>query len=81
MSWLRSEPLRQGVEVDADTPFTDLGMDSLATASIAADLEERVGMTILPEVLFDYGSVSKLAAFIDSRATPAGLDARTLAAG
>ena len=69
MNWLRSEPLRQGVEFDADTPFTDLGMDSLATASISADLEERVGMTILPELLFDYGSVSKLAAHIDSRAT------------
>jgi acyl-CoA synthetase (AMP-forming)/AMP-acid ligase II/alkylation response protein AidB-like acyl-CoA dehydrogenase/acyl carrier protein len=67
LNWLRSEPLRQGVEFNADTPFTDLGMDSLATASIAADLEERVGMTILPEVLFDYGSVAKLAAFIDSR--------------
>ncbi|MGX4640601.1 AMP-binding protein [Massilia sp. SYSU DXS3249] len=67
-NWLRSEPLRQGVDFQADTPFTDLGMDSLATASIAAELEERVGMTILPELLFDYGSVAKLAAFIDSRA-------------
>jgi hypothetical protein len=27
-------------------------------------------MTILPELLFDYGSVSKLAAHIDSRARP-----------
>ncbi|MDB5747722.1 MAG: AMP-dependent synthetase and ligase [Massilia sp.] len=70
MNWLRSEPLRQGVDFDADTPFADLGMDSLATASISADLEERVGMTILPELLFDYGSVSKLAAHIDSRARP-----------
>ncbi|MEN3277296.1 MAG: hypothetical protein V7631_3086 [Massilia sp.] len=69
-NWLRSEPLRQGVSFDADTPFTDLGMDSLATASIAADLEERVGMAILPELLFDYGSIAKLAAFIDSQAKP-----------
>jgi acyl carrier protein len=60
--------MRQGTVFDDDTPFSDLGMDSLATASIAADLEERVGMTILPELLFDYGSVTKLAAFIDSQA-------------
>ena len=81
MNWLRSEPLRQGVEFDADTPFNDLGMDSLATASISADLEERVGMTILPELLFDYGSVSKLAAHIDSRARPQATAAQPGAAG
>ena len=81
MNWLRSEPLRQGVEFDAGTPFTDLGMDSLATASISAELEERVGMTILPELLVDYGTVSALAAFIDSRARLAAAQVNTGTAG
>ena len=70
LNWLRIEPLRQGIAVDADTSFAELGMDSLASAAIAAELEERVGMPILPELLFDHGSVARLAAFIDSRAAP-----------
>ncbi|QJD99499.1 AMP-binding protein [Massilia forsythiae] len=71
MRWLRSEARRDVVQLDDDTPFTTLGMDSLATATIAVDLEQQLGMAILPELLFDYQSVELLAAFIDSqRARP-----------
>jgi acyl-CoA synthetase (AMP-forming)/AMP-acid ligase II/alkylation response protein AidB-like acyl-CoA dehydrogenase/acyl carrier protein len=70
MRWLRSEARRDVDTIDFDTPFTSLGMDSLATASIAVDLEQHVGFAILPELLFDYQSVNQLAAFIDQR--PAG---------
>jgi alkylation response protein AidB-like acyl-CoA dehydrogenase/acyl carrier protein len=75
MKWLRTESRRDLDRIDFDTPFTTLGMDSLATASIAVDLEERLGMPILPELLFDYQSVNQLAAFIDSRLAPAGAPA------
>ncbi|HEX9171063.1 MAG TPA: acyl carrier protein, partial [Telluria sp.] len=68
MRWLRSEPRRDVDTIDFETPFTSLGMDSLATASIAVDLEQHVGFAILPELLFDYQTVNQLAAFIDSRA-------------
>lgn len=69
MRWLRSEPRRDLDTIDFDTPFTSLGMDSLATASIAVELEQQVGFAILPELLFDYQSVNQLAAFIDNRST------------
>jgi acyl carrier protein len=56
---------RQNVErIDPDTAFAALGMDSLATASIAVDLEQRLGMPIVPELLFDYQSVNELAGFL-----------------
>jgi acyl carrier protein len=42
-------------------------MDSLATASIAVELETRLGMTIVPELLFDYQSVNELAGFLQQR--------------
>jgi acyl carrier protein len=65
LAWLRTES-RQNVErIDPDTPFAALGMDSLATASIAVDLEHRLGMTIVPELLFDYQSVNELAGFLE----------------
>ena len=46
-------------------PFATLGMDSLATASIAVDLEQRLGIPVVPEVLFDYQSINELAGFLE----------------
>jgi alkylation response protein AidB-like acyl-CoA dehydrogenase/acyl carrier protein len=64
LRWLRGER-RDVAAVDFDTNFSTLGMDSLATATIAVDLEQRLGMTIVPEVLFDHQSVNELAGFLD----------------
>jgi len=66
-AWLKSESRHGDVSFEDDTPFATLGMDSLATASIAVDLEQRLGMAILPELLFDYQTVAQLAAFIDGQ--------------
>jgi len=74
-AWLRSErPQAGGVDADIgfDTPFTSLGMDSLSTVSIAADLENRTGLPIVPELLYDFQTVRTLAAFLARRmAAPA----------
>jgi acyl carrier protein len=67
LRWMRAETRRDVEAIGFDVPFATLGMDSLATASIAADLEERLGISIVPEVLFDYQSVNELAAFLDSQ--------------
>lgn len=67
MKWLRSENPNAPDCIDFDTPFTSLGMDSLATASISFELEERTGLAIIPELLYDNQTVHQLAAFIDSR--------------
>lgn len=70
LKWLRAE--RRDIHAfDFDTPFTTLGMDSLATASIAVDLEQRLGMPVVPELLFDHQSVNQLAAFLDHHRRPA----------
>jgi acyl carrier protein len=65
LAWLRTEGRQDVDRIDADTPFAALGMDSLATASIAVDLEQRLGMAVVPELLFDHQSVNQLAAFLD----------------
>jgi len=65
LRWLRAESRREVESIGFDVPFATLGMDSLATASIAVDLEQRLGMSIVPEVLFDYQSINELAAFLD----------------
>lgn len=80
LQWLRNEGGRRDADaVDPDVPFATLGMDSLATASIAVDLEHRLGIPVVPEVLFDYQSINELAAFFDrQRAQPEPADRAAL---
>lgn len=66
-AWLRSETRRAQVDIDADTPFTSIGMDSLATVSIAVDIENRTGIVIVPELLYDYQTVRALAGYLAQR--------------
>jgi acyl carrier protein len=79
MKWLRSENKNAPDSIDFDTPFTSLGMDSLATASISFELEERIGFAIIPELLYDNQTVEQLAAFIDSRLKSQPVDEDSLA--
>jgi acyl carrier protein len=67
LHWLRTEGRRDVDAIDFDVPFATLGMDSLATASISVDLEQRLGVPVVPEVLFDYQSINELAGFLESQ--------------
>jgi acyl-CoA synthetase (AMP-forming)/AMP-acid ligase II/alkylation response protein AidB-like acyl-CoA dehydrogenase/acyl carrier protein len=67
LHWLRTEGRRDVDAIDFDLPFATLGMDSLATASISVDLEQRLGVPVVPEVLFDYQSINELAGFLESQ--------------
>jgi acyl-CoA synthetase (AMP-forming)/AMP-acid ligase II/alkylation response protein AidB-like acyl-CoA dehydrogenase/acyl carrier protein len=73
MKWLRSDGAGDCEPIGYDTPFTELGMDSLATVPIALELEQQTGLPIAPELLYDYQTVNALAAYIDQlRATVRG---------
>jgi acyl-CoA synthetase (AMP-forming)/AMP-acid ligase II/alkylation response protein AidB-like acyl-CoA dehydrogenase/acyl carrier protein len=65
--WLGSDRWAGAPPIGYDTPFTDLGIDSLATVPIASELEQRTALPILPELLFDYQTVNALADYIDTR--------------
>ncbi|MFL6674542.1 MAG: AMP-binding protein [Massilia sp.] len=67
MKWLRSEGAIDCPAIGYDTPFTELGMDSLATVPIALELEQQTALPIAPELLYDYQTVNALAAYIDAR--------------
>ena len=76
LQWLRGEGRRDVDAIDFDLPFATLGMDSLATASIAVDLEQRLGLSVVPEVLFDYQSINELAGFLDRQRHQSGVTAQ-----
>jgi acyl-CoA synthetase (AMP-forming)/AMP-acid ligase II/alkylation response protein AidB-like acyl-CoA dehydrogenase/acyl carrier protein len=74
LKWLRGEPHGATAALDDDTPFASIGIDSLATASIAVDLEQQTGVTLPPELLFDLQTVRALAAHIAGRMAPIETD-------
>ncbi|WP_020654214.1 AMP-binding protein [Massilia niastensis] len=61
--------LRDGgvMEIGDDTPFADVGMDSLAAMPVALELEQRCGLPVAAELLYEFPTVALLAAYIDTR--------------
>jgi acyl-CoA synthetase (AMP-forming)/AMP-acid ligase II/alkylation response protein AidB-like acyl-CoA dehydrogenase/acyl carrier protein len=79
LRWLRSDGGKSGETIGHATSFTELGMDSLASVPIALELEQQTGLSIAPELLYDYQSIDALADYIDSRRGLAQTDAGALA--
>jgi acyl carrier protein len=50
-----------------DTPFGDLGIDSLASVPLALEIEGASGVPVSAELLYDYPTVRALAAYIDEQ--------------
>jgi acyl-CoA synthetase (AMP-forming)/AMP-acid ligase II/alkylation response protein AidB-like acyl-CoA dehydrogenase/acyl carrier protein len=50
-----------------DTPFSDLGIDSLASVPLALEIEQASGAPVSAELLYDYPTVRALAAYVDER--------------
>ena len=51
-------------EIDATTPFNDLGLDSLDVADLVIQLENEIGKEI--ELSPKYKNIDELAAYIES---------------
>jgi len=57
-----------GVEtLGDDQPFAEVGLDSLSAMPVALEIERQTGMTINPELLYEYQTVALLAAYLDAR--------------
>ncbi|MEU6479380.1 type I polyketide synthase [Streptomyces sp. NPDC047017] len=57
-------------DVDPDTPFVSLGLDSLASVELKNALEALLRIPLPASTLFDHPAVRPLAAFLDSRLVP-----------
>lgn len=51
--------------IDADKPFTQYGLDSIAALTIAGDLEDQLAIELEPTVLWDCPTLSALAQHLD----------------
>ena len=56
-------------DVERQTPFAELGLDSLIAMEISQELEEELGRRDLPvTLLFDHPTIERLARFLGSDA-------------
>ena len=53
-------------EIKTDTPFTELGLDSLDVAELVMQIEDELGVTL--EMSIKYNTIDKLAAYIEEHA-------------
>jgi acyl transferase domain-containing protein/acyl-CoA synthetase (AMP-forming)/AMP-acid ligase II/NADPH:quinone reductase-like Zn-dependent oxidoreductase/acyl carrier protein len=50
--------------IDAEAPFAQYGLDSVAAAELAAGLQSRLGVSFPPTMFYDYPTIESLAAFL-----------------
>ena len=60
---------RQPAEVPVDVGFYDLGMDSLGVLALGRQLEDLVGESLYPTLLFEYGTIERLAGYLGGNYT------------
>lgn len=49
---------------DLDTPFADLGLDSIGAVTLSADLEEAIGIPIEGSILWEYSTIRLLSRYL-----------------
>jgi len=49
-------------DVDLDAPFAELGLDSMQAVALSGDLEDLLGRTLDPTLLWEFPTIRRLAA-------------------
>jgi acyl carrier protein len=51
-------------EVDPDTKFARLGLDSANSVYLLIELEDWLGLELIPDLLFEYPTIAELARYL-----------------
>lgn len=71
MVYLSKELGIKPAELDAHAKLVDLGLGSRKSVILAGDLEDWLGISLAPDLLWDHPTVSALAAHLGRSETPA----------
>jgi acyl carrier protein len=66
-------------DLDPAAPFTDFGLDSIGGVAFIGELNRELALDLRPMVLFDHGSVARLAAHLATLGVTASLPASAAA--
>lgn len=64
---LDKKELNKQSEINLNASFTSFGLDSLNMVEMVAELEDKLGIALEPELAFNYPTINTLANFIDQR--------------
>jgi acyl carrier protein len=53
-------------EINPDTKFSRMGVDSAMSVQLAVALEERLGLQLSPDVIADHPTISRLVAYLSA---------------
>jgi acyl transferase domain-containing protein/acyl carrier protein len=59
-----------GKEISVDQGFMELGLDSLELLDLSMAVEEKLGINIEPDQLFEHSTITKLARFLYTQVNP-----------
>jgi acyl carrier protein len=62
---------REPASIDAETPLSDYGVDSLYALAIVDDIENHLGMPVEATMMWDYPSVATLTSALAALITAA----------
>ena len=51
-------------EIDINEPFANMGLDSVQSVRLSADLEDWLGIKLSPTIAYDYPTISSLSAYL-----------------
>ncbi len=72
IAFLKREGLGDHATIPSEASFPSLGVDSLAAASLAVEIEKTFRLRITDETLYDYKTLASLAAYIETCTRTAG---------
>jgi len=58
---------RAASDIDPNSPFNRIGLDSAMSVQLAVALEERLGVQVSPDLIGDYPTISRLVAHLVAR--------------
>lgn len=74
VEWLRAEGRLTSDRFDDDASLFELGVDSLAVATIACELERATGKKLNPDIVFDLQTINEVAEYMDGLPVRSGPD-------
>ncbi|MCK6548425.1 acyltransferase domain-containing protein, partial [Myxococcota bacterium] len=78
-AWLQAKlrAILGGGAIDEATPFASLGLDSKDSISLVADLEQHLGTTLSPTVVYDHPTIAALSKHLASNVSQLALPERS----
>ncbi len=52
--------------IDPEQPFHELGMDSVIAVGLSAEFEDRLGVSLDPELALEHDSIGKISRYLHS---------------